>query len=99
MQLHFDTLHIRVSRQILFKGFGCTKKEGRGVGRRPVHPPIPRYTYPQISKKLPAFLIFFFFFNFLRDRERERERIPSKLRTISTEPGVGLNLTNHEIMT
>ena len=30
---------------------------------------------------------------------RERERIPSRLRTVSTEPGMGLELTDHEIMT
>ena len=34
-----------------------------------------------------------------RDRERERERIPSRLRAVSAEPDVGLELTNHEIMT
>ena len=28
-----------------------------------------------------------------------RERIPSRLSTVSTEPGAGLNLTNLEIMT
>ena len=32
-------------------------------------------------------------------RERERERIPSRLHTVSTEPDVGLELTNREIMT
>ena len=31
--------------------------------------------------------------------ERGRERIPSRLRAVSTEPSVGLKLTNHEIMT
>ena len=31
--------------------------------------------------------------------ERRRDRIPSRLRTISTEPDVGLELTNCEIMT
>ena len=56
----------------------------------------------------------FFFFFFLslfiylfREREsacaweqqREGERIPSRLPTVSTEPDVGLKLTNHEIMT
>ena len=58
-------------------------------------------------------LCFFFFFKkvylfLLRDkqstagksqRERERERIPSRLRGVSTEPKVGLDLTNYEIMT
>ena len=34
-----------------------------------------------------------------RDREREEERIPSRLHTVSTEPNVGLHLTNYEIMT
>ena len=31
--------------------------------------------------------------------ERERQRIPSRLRAVSTEPDVGLELTNGEIMT
>ena len=31
--------------------------------------------------------------------ERGRERIPGRLRTVSAEPDVGLELTNHEIMT
>ena len=34
-----------------------------------------------------------------RGRERGRERIPSRLCTVSTDPDVGLNLTNHELMT
>ena len=34
-----------------------------------------------------------------REREREKERIPSRLHTVSTEPDVGLKLTNHEITT
>ena len=34
-----------------------------------------------------------------RERERERLRIPSKLHTASTEPDVGLEPMNHEIMT
>ena len=40
-----------------------------------------------------------------REREREqwrgrerRERIPSRHRVVSTEPVVGLELTNHEMM-
>ena len=32
-------------------------------------------------------------------RERERERIPSRLCTVSTEPDVGLELMNREIVT
>ena len=32
-------------------------------------------------------------------RERERERILSRLCTVSTEPNVGLDPTNHKIMT
>ena len=34
-----------------------------------------------------------------RERERERERIPSRLSIVSTEPDVGLEHMNHEIMT
>ena len=34
-----------------------------------------------------------------RERERERERIPSRLRTVSEEPDVGLKPMNLEIMT
>ena len=34
-----------------------------------------------------------------RGRERERDRIPSRLDAVSTEPDVGLDLTNREIMT
>ena len=34
-----------------------------------------------------------------RDRETGRQRIPSRLHTVSTEPNVGLDLTNCEIMT
>ena len=33
------------------------------------------------------------------ERERERERIPSMLQAINTEPDVGLELTNREIVT
>ena len=34
-----------------------------------------------------------------RQREREGGRIPSRLCTVSAEPDMGLELTNHEIMT
>ena len=34
-----------------------------------------------------------------RERERERERVPSRLHTVNTEPSMGLDPTNHEIMT
>ena len=33
-----------------------------------------------------------------RGRERGRERIPSRLRAVSTEPDVGLELTKREIV-
>ena len=33
-----------------------------------------------------------------RERERERERIPSRLHTVSTEPDMGLDPMNYEIM-
>ena len=34
-----------------------------------------------------------------RERERERERVQSGLRADSSEPHVGLELTNRELMT
>ena len=34
-----------------------------------------------------------------KERDRDTERIPSRLHTVSTETDVGLELTNHEIMT
>ena len=34
-----------------------------------------------------------------RSRERGRERIPSRLHTVNTEPEVGLESTNREVMT
>ena len=54
------------------------------------------------------FLFFFFKFIYLRERERaqtgwgrerRRDRIPSRLCTVSTEPDLGLELVNREIMT
>lgn len=33
------------------------------------------------------------------ERERGRERISRRLHIVSTEPDVGLNLMNHEVMT
>ena len=49
--------------------------------------------------------VFFKFVCLLREREmeggaeRDRERIPSRLHTVSTEPDVGFELMNPEIMT
>ena len=34
-----------------------------------------------------------------RGRERRRERMPSRLRTVRAEPHMGLELTNHKVMT
>ena len=34
-----------------------------------------------------------------RERERERERIPSRHHSVSVKSDVGLELTNHQIMT
>ena len=34
-----------------------------------------------------------------RGRERWRERIPSRLQVVGTEPDLGLDATNYEIMT
>ena len=56
----------------------------------------------------PASFLFFFFLRLfiLREREqggrgeqRERKRVPSSLFTVRVEPYVGLDPTNHEIMT
>ena len=33
-----------------------------------------------------------------RESESESERTPSRFHAVSTEPGAGLHLTNHEIM-
>ena len=33
------------------------------------------------------------------ETEGERERIPNRLRAVSAEPGLGLDLMNHEITT
>ena len=65
-----------------------------------------------IKKKVYLFFLEFFtfrfyFIHFERDRESEqgrgreggRERIPNRLRIVSVEPEVGLELTNREIMT
>ena len=56
-----------------------------------------------------SWLFFVLFFEREREREREREmqiergkekeRIPGRLCTVSTEPDVGFNLLNREIMT
>ena len=48
---------------------------------------------------LLLFLMLYLFIFEGQGRERERERIPSRLLAVSTEPNVGLELTNHEIMT
>lgn len=47
----------------------------------------------------------FFFLNFVfreqwgRGKERRKERIPKRFHTISTEPDVGYELTNWELLT
>ena len=54
-----------------------------------------------------SFLMFILFILREREREREqgwgrkrrREKIPSRLHTVSTEPEVGLDLTNRAFMT
>ena len=62
--------------------------------------------YFHVSKIVSIFLSLFTYFEREREhksgegqRERGRERIPSRLHTTSTEPDVGLEPTNHEIMT
>ena len=53
----------------------------------------------------PCFILSFFFkkkFIYFEREEwggGEKERVPSRLHTISTEPDVGIDLTNGEIMT
>ena len=75
---------------------------------------VPCFHYLK-TKRHCSSVFFLFFFNvylFLRQREtehewgrvREREgdtesKTGSRLCTVSTEPDVGLELTNHEIMT
>ena len=62
---------------------------------------IAKIKRPDITKS------FFFFLSLVFERERavegqrerERERIPSRLCTVSAESGVGLELTDREIMT
>ena len=54
--------------------------------------------------KVTWFYFILFFIKFIyrereRERSRERGRIPSRLHTVNTEPDVGFELTNHEIMT
>ena len=44
------------------------------------------------------FVCLFIYFERERERERESEN-PSRLHPVSAEPDVGLELTNHEIMT
>ena len=59
-----------------------------------------------------ALVVSFFFLMFISKRDRDRDRAGdgqregdteskagSRLRTVSTEPNVGLEPTNHEIMT
>ena len=52
-----------------------------------------------------VFILFLFFsswFTYLgvgEEQGEERQRVPSRLHTVSEEPDVGLELTDHEIMT
>ena len=61
------------------------------------------FKYP-IFKQHFRVLCVFFFNLFLRERERRqgrergRGRVPSRLFTVSTEPDMGLELTNHGVM-
>ena len=52
-----------------------------------------------ISFALFPFQSLFIYFEGRKGREIGRERIRSRPRTVSTEPDVGLEPTNHEIMT
>ena len=46
-----------------------------------------------------SFFLKFIYFEREHTGKGQRERIPSRLHTVSTEPVVGLNLTNCKIMT
>ena len=70
--------------------------------------PDEGHTYPHLPCSLKSF--FFQMFIYLereservsmhaREEQRGRERIPSRLPAVSPEPDVGLDLTNHEILT
>ena len=52
---------------------------------------------------IKSFIFIFLSLCIYFEREREswgrRERIPSRLQAVSTEPDVGLDLADHEIMT
>ena len=60
-----------------------------------------------LSENLSIWIFFFNVYFILRETENEqgrgtergRERIPSRLRAVSTEPDMGLELMNHETMT
>ena len=78
---------------------------GGGMGKKSLLP-----TWTKVAKNVSLCLIFSFFKVYLfilretegtsrGEAERWRQRIPSRLCIVSTELDVGLELTNHEIMT
>ena len=44
-------------------------------------------------------MFLFICFEIEKERQREGERIPSRLHSVSAEPDMGFDFTNHEIMT
>ena len=58
-----------------------------------LHPPVCSIQNPVCSHQSGLFVSIFIEVYF------EGERIPSRLPTVRAESGVGLELTNHEIMT
>ena len=65
---------------------------------RSLSPPTPGDHWFVLHLCKIIVIIFKSFFIYF-ERERDRERIPSRVQAVSTEPNVGLELVNHEIMT
>ena len=58
-----------------------------------------RGNFLDFTSTRPDIILKFIYLFGEREREREGERIPSRLHTVSAESDMGLELTNHEIMT
>ena len=64
-----------------------------------LYPPVSYCLFYPESCLFPSEWPFCFYFYRSLFVYFEGERIPSRLPTVSAEPGVGLELTNHEIVT
>ena len=99
-----------LTRLLLFAICSCKAYHQLPKGSCPMY--ITNYTYifnqsgPKHGGHTPFFFKFIYLF-WKRERaragegqtEREGERISSRFHTVSTEPNMGLELTNHELMT